>query len=407
MSRSLPELAQEQNPMRPDLDRNILRGSAPEGRRDAPWVDFHLQGLLRVRLVDPAPQDLASLRALLGEPLPEPLSESRGQPDITVRFQEMATPPQLTYLGLHWAGFTQEEFFLLDGKGRAQAAIPMDQLGQACTIRCQRGTGIVPLLHEILALSFLAKGWIPVHGSAFRFRGKGVLALGWTKGGKTESLLAFASQGAEYVGDEVVLLAPDGGRMFGLPVPISVWEWQLRQIPQLLPGIPAGKRLLFQAVRLLGALHRAGEKLGLAQRFPLDLLGRALPSLERQRRLVLHPERLFPGRIHAGMASVDRIFLLLSRAQPGIQVTACSGQEVARRMVHSNLAELFYFQEFHRAFRFAFPERANPFLEEIPARQAAGLARALAGKSAHRVVHPYPVSLRALYQAMEPWVGDA
>ncbi len=366
-------------------------------------VDFHLHGALRVRLVDPAPRDLASLKELLGEPLPA----AEGQPDLTVHFQELATPPQLTYLGLHWAGFTQEEFFLLDGKGRAEAAIPLDRVGQSCVIRCQRGLGVVPLLHEILALSFLAKGWTPVHGAAFRFQGRGVLVVGWTKGGKTESLLAFASQGAEYVGDEVVLLAPDRAGMVGLPVPISVWEWQMRQLPQLLPGIPSGKRLLFRAIRLLGALHRTGERLGLAGRFPLDLLGRALPALERQRRLMILPEHLFQGRMARGVTPVDRVFLLLSHAQPAIQVTPITGQEVAQRMAHSNQVELLYFQEFYQAFRFAFPDRVNPFLEEAPARQAEGLARALADRTAFQVVHPYPVSLEALFRAMEPWVSDA
>ena len=385
------------------LQANRRPSTATGPGEAARLVDFHLQGVLRVRLVDPAPRDLASLKELLGEPSPA----SEDEPDLTVHFQALETPAQLTYLGLHWAGFTPEEFFLLDGAGRAEAVIPLDRVGRGCVIRCQRGRGIVPLLHEILALSFLAKGWTPVHGSAFRFRGQGVLVVGWTKGGKTESLLAFASQGAEYVGDEVVLLAPDGEGMFGLPIPISVWEWQMRQVPRLLPGIPPGKQLLFRAVRLLGALHRAGEKLGLADRFPLDLLGRALPSLERQRRLMIHPARLFQGRMASGITPVDRLFLLLSHAQSTIRVTPITGQEVARRMAHSNQVELLYFQEFYQAFRFAFPERVNPFLEEVPARQAAGLARALADKTAYQVVHPYPVSLEALFRAMEPWVSAA
>jgi len=55
---------------------------------------------------------------------------------------------------------------------------------------------LVPHLLAVINLTALAKGVLPLHASAFTYRGLGVLATGWAKGGKTETLLEFAWLGA-------------------------------------------------------------------------------------------------------------------------------------------------------------------------------------------------------------------
>ena len=118
---------------------------------------------------------------------------------------------------------------------------------------CERGVAAVPLLIPILNMTLLARGVLPLHASAFVHEGTGVVATGWSKGGKTEALLAFASRGAEYVGDEWVYVASDGARVHGIPEPIRIWRWQLRQLPEYERMIkPAERARLTVLERMLG-----------------------------------------------------------------------------------------------------------------------------------------------------------
>ena len=96
----------------------------------------------------------------------------------------------------------------------------------------ERGLQAVPLLIPIVNFAALSKGVIPLHASAFAYNDVGILVTGWAKGGKTETLLAFTSKGAEYIGDEWVYLSKDGRYMYGIPEPIRVWDWHLRYLPE-------------------------------------------------------------------------------------------------------------------------------------------------------------------------------
>ena len=72
-------------------------------------------------------------------------------------------------------------------------------------------------------------------------------------------------------------------------------------------------------------------------------------------------------------------------------------------MHHTNRYERWYFLKHYQAFKFAFPSRSNLFLEEIDDVEQRHLASALAAKAGYLVMHPYPVSLEALYQELRPY----
>src|SRR5262249_27450521 len=159
--------------------------------------------LAGVRLLDATPREAAAVARQLG-PLQAPLAR---EPDLVLRFVErIPLAGGLRLLGLDEAGFTEDAFLILRGqhKSRARVCVPFERTGSTCEIRGERGLAAVPLLVPILNLTVLGKGALPLHASAFRYRGTGVLATGWSKGGKTELLLSFAANGAQYVGDEWV-----------------------------------------------------------------------------------------------------------------------------------------------------------------------------------------------------------
>jgi hypothetical protein len=299
---------------------------------------------------------------------------------------------RLRYIGLDDAGFTEDAFVLLRSKGKSPARVKIDfsQLGGPAEIVCERGLAAVPLLIPILNMTLLGKGILPLHASAFVHEGTGVVATGWSKGGKTEALLAFVSRGAEYVGDEWVYVSSDGSRVYGIPERIRIWSWQLRQLPQYERLVKPAERARLKALEaLLG-----GESLW--RRGPA---GRAKALLKRQLHVDVDPQRLF-GRLGALTAPFDRLFFLVGHEQEAVTVHPIDPSDVARRMVSSLQHENLELMAAYLKYRFAFPQAHSNLVDHAASLQRDAVARALAGKPAFVVHHPYPVSLHALFEAM-------
>ena len=368
----------------------------PDGRRED--VDFDLHGLVGIRLVDATGSDVRAVGAQLG-PIRSRLDRA---PDIVVRFVDRLETGDATLLGLDDTAFTDDAFLVLRSKYKtpARVLIPLDAVGSRPEIVCERGLPAVPLLIPIVNLTALANGALPLHASAFVHDGIGVVATGWSKGGKTEALLAFAANGARYVGDEWVYVSPDGRRVSGIPEPVRVWDWHLDDLPSVRSGLGTGQRARLAS---LGVLHAAGEKLTAKRRGSVArTYRRALPLIERQRHVDVRPSELFAGVGEDGDAPFDRLVFVESHEAEGIRVWPIEPAEVARRMAFSLAYERLDFMGYYLRFRFAFPDRASTLVEEAGEIEKRRLESVLDGKPAFAVSHPYPVSLPALYTAMGP-----
>ncbi|MCZ6593965.1 MAG: hypothetical protein O6943_03510 [Bacteroidetes bacterium] len=360
-------------------------------------IDYDIHGIVGVRVINPTVSDAAAVANQLGQ-----FQKSfKREPDIIIRFKEKLSTPSLIYLGLDCAGFTDEGFYIFSSKENAKVRIPFEQIGSQFEILCESGLRSLPWLFEMINLVFLSKNYIPLHASAFVYNGVGVVVTGWTKGGKTEALLSFANHGAHYVGDEWVILSADGKEMFGIPVPICVWEWYFKDIPALLPKIGVQRKILFKGIHFLDAIHRALGSGSLKKSFPAKILGQALPTLKRQLNVRLLPEIVFRDRF-CESAVPDKLILSLSYNATEISVEVCDSFEIARRMTSSNLSELMPFLEFYKAFKFAFPNHRNEFLENIEQRQYSLLCSAFADMEAYKVFHPYPVSFEDYFNRLKP-----
>ncbi len=378
-------------------------------------VDYDLGGVVGVRLLGAGPREEAAVSRQLG-PIRTRLER---EPDIVLRFVDrLPLTSPVRFVGLDDAGFTDDAFLVLRGKqkSRARVQIPFEQLGGRCELPCERGLAAVPLLVPILNLTALARGFLPLHASAFLHRGVGVVATGWSKGGKTEALLAFMARGALYVGDEWTYLARDGSAMFGIPEPIRVWSWHLDSLPAYRRTLSRRDRARLSLLRWVeggmtrmtanGARHRTS----------------AARTLNRLRTLVrgelcvdLPPERLSAAVADGGgdretggretgvrRARPDRLLFVVSHEQPEIAVRPIEPGAVAARMLASLEEEDQRLASCYRKFRFAFPERTNPILERAQELRASALSSALSGKPAWEVRHPYPVSLPELFEALRP-----
>ncbi|NJD30026.1 MAG: hypothetical protein FIA92_17240 [Chloroflexi bacterium] len=365
-------------------------------------VDFDLRGQVGVRLLDAEAGDRLAGARQLG-PLERRLERD---PDVTIRFVDRVDHGRLTYVAWPDAAFDERRFYLLTGKGRleAKSIVPFESLGVGCEIVCERGLAAVPLLLPIVGLTALAKGVLPLHASAFVHDGRGVLVTGWAKGGKSETLLAFMTRGARYVGDEWVYLAGDG-QMFGVPEPIRLWGWQVEQLRSLAPRLSRSERW---RLRGLGALagtagrlapRRAGGRLG-------SLARRGAGLVRRQVSVQVPPSRLFgPDRL-VDVAPVDAVVLASSHESDEVRLDPADGREIGQRMLASLAHERRTLLDAYRQFRFAFPDRRNELIERAPEIEAELIDRALGGRPAAWLRHPYPCRLEALFPPLNALLAD-
>jgi len=326
-------------------------------------------------------------------------------PDIVVTFADRVDPGRrLTYVGVGDVGFSGDSFYVLRGKANTpgRARIPMQDVGDLCEIVCERGLPAVPLLLPIVNLTALAKGLLPLHATAFLLSGRGVLATGWSKGGKTELLLAGSGVGARYVGDEWVYLTPDGS-MFGVPEPIRLWRWQLDQLPEVRRRLTRRERL---RLRGLGAVTTALRSAASVPGAASSVLRRAEPILARQLYVQVPPARLFDDHGTVASAQLDRLVFVTSHEPPKVSLTEVDPHEVARRMLASLQEEREPFMAYYRQFRFACPDLSSPIVEKAAAVEQRLMERALTGRQAWHLGHPYPVEIRSLVTPLLHLIGQ-
>ncbi len=373
---------------------NISTGRSHAEETVTQGCDFDLHGLVGVRLVDARAADVATVRGQLGL---APTTLDR-DPDIVVRFVESLPVGALTYVGVHDTGFHDDEFLVLRGRGGAPARtrLPFDAIGRTPEIVCERGVPVVPHLLAIVNLTALSKDVLPLHASAFNVDGTGVLVTGWAKGGKTESLLAAARQGAHYVGDEWVYITPDR-TMLGLPEPIRLWAWHLDQLPEVWKARPAGQRGRVTAWRTLArATHAAAGTSGPAR----GIARRALPVLERQAYVQVPPEQLFGAGKMDLRGHLDAAVLVMSHSSAQITCAQAGPRELSTRMTASLAEERAPFLTHYRQFRFGCPDRSSELVETAAEIEARLLTLHFDGRPAAVVRHPYPCDIGALGEAV-------
>lgn len=361
----------------------------PPSRRRA--VEFDIHGLIGIRLIDPRPGDIAAVASQIG-PLEAPLKRD---PDLTLRFVDQLPAGRVCHLG-HGAAFMDGAFFVFDEGGR-KTALPFDQIGGRCEILCESGVRSVPFLAQILALQALAKGYVAVHASALLHRNVGILIAGWAGSGKTTALLGFAAMGAEFIGDEWILLGPDGDAMYGLPAPLELSSRHLKNLPHLRRAVSRPRAWMLEGLRTLanGSATRSA--------WPGRIWRRATVALQRHLAPTVSPQTVFGDHVGSLVAKPDRVFLLISHRDTAIVVEPTPPAVMAGRLALLAQHEQGRFDEYYLAFKFAFPNRKNDLVESSLEDRSRFMGGALRGKETYTVWHPHPLGFSELYEKIRPF----
>jgi hypothetical protein len=363
-------------------------------------VEFEIYGLIGIRLIEPTDFEISRLENLFNL---KPTTLHR-TPEISIRFIKKFSVNKINSLGLNSTGYSNDKFYLLNNKnGIIHAQIPFESIGDHCEIECLSGLSTIPLLSEIIMFTLMKKNYLWLHASAFSYKENSILVMGWEKGGKTETLLAFGNQGAQYIGDEMVALSSDGKKMFGIPIPMAIWEWQIKYLSKLIPTIKLQYKIVFNIILIIEKFHSIFAKGRLKDFFPFQILDDALPVLKRKLKIWALPNELFKNQQGKQGSTPDKVFLVMCHNQSDISIEPCKPEEVAQRMAISNQYEQMYFFKYYMAFKFAFPGLRNEFLETIDEKQNTLISQALAGIESYKVLHPYPVSLDELFNKMMPF----
>jgi hypothetical protein len=363
-------------------------------------VDFDIHGIVGVRLEGASPAEVRTVERQLGA-MQGALVR---RPDIVLRFSEAVIPPVLRYGGTEACGYDGEAFYLLaPGRRRAGVRIDFQRLGHGCELLCDRGLAKIPFLSTLVTVCALRAGYVPIHASGCLSDGVGMLLVGWAGGGKTSALLAFASRGAAYVGDDWILVSADGGTMRGIPQRICVRDWQLRQLPGLRRRVSYSRRLAMSAA---GAVERCLRAACSAVRDGtlLRIMDDLANVFHRRINVQLEANVLFGARAAAHSAKPQRVFLLVKHDGDDIDVEPLDSSDLIGRLVAINQAEQEPLMEAYRTFLFAWPERTSALLDDILPLQRQLLATAFENARAWVVGHPSPCDLESLHAAMQPYV---
>lgn len=365
-------------------------------------IEFDIHGIVGIKFINPIEEDIREFKNQFC------INESHliREPDIIIKFTDHISATNLNLLSTDYAGYNEDEFFIFSSStDNAKAIFPFDQIGATVNIVCENGFGIIPHLIEIINLTFISKKFIPVHGTGIQYNNRGIVACGWENGGKTEALLSFSSRGAYYVADDWVILSEDGNKMFGIPVPVFIWEWMIKYIPNISRLIPLETMIVFKSVHFFKALYSILNRGFLKKFFAFKIVAKAMPMIDRLLKVKIQPDKLFQGKMKDS-STVDITLLFISWDKSGIEVKTCEAEEIANRMLNSNEYELSNFNQYYSSFKFAFPERKNKFIDNIEELQLNLMLNALKGKRAYIVYHPYPFDFNLLFDQLKPLIEN-
>jgi hypothetical protein len=320
---------------------------------------------------------------------------------LDIRFVDRLPAAIEWIIGDDDAAWSASGFVLRRSRFKTRARVRLDLDASPPVVTAERGLVAIPHLVALVNLAALQRDVLPLHASAFSIRGRGVLATGWSKGGKTELVLGALSAGGSLIGDEWVYVTPTG-ELTGLGEPIRLWDWQLRQMPELARRLKRRERARLVATRTAADALTELTRMPAVGRSSLGrTAGRIAEVARRQLDVQVPPDLVASGAQSSKPVRADVVVLARAWTRREYSVAQIAGEEVAARMAASLVHERRPLLETYDQFRFAFPDRSSRLIDDAPRLEAELLRRALGGLPALVIDHPRAFEIHRLWVALE------
>ncbi len=325
-------------------------------------------------------------------------------PDVVLRFvpdladDALAGSPPLRLVGVEHACTQDAVVCRAPGPGPARRVhVPLARRPSPWLLTCESGASTVPLLLDVLNVAALRTGLLPLHAGAFLLGGAGSVVTGWSKGGKTETVLGVMAQrdDAAFVGDEWVYVEPESGVVHGSAHPVRVWAWHLDQLPALRAAVPARQLRRLDALSRVRSAHRRAAARA-ASALPVRVASALMPVLEQRHGAYLEPDELFGQQRVVASGRLDRLVHVESWQSDRTEVRQVSGREVADRMAVSLQTERADLTRACAALRYVHPDADLSWEAAAQEVERSLLHAAFDDAPAVEVRHPYPVDIADL-----------
>ncbi len=364
-------------------------------------VGLALHGQIRLTLCGPSQQDVQTVIRATGACE----DSSTDPPDVEIHFTANATADLVwKQMGERDALAAGKRFAILsaDTASPIEIEMPNDQAGAPYRLTYPTGIrGRLPLLRSMINRQCVNKQILGIHATAFTMSGRGYLACGWPRGGKTGVMLAYLLQGAEYLAAEWVYVGPDGRIMHGVPESIRLRDWHLQQGATRLENVAWMDRL-----RMLGSRATAKTTAAMAGLVGVfwPRLGRSLRKLAAaldRHRYIDRPAAVWLAKeLRPRSASLDTILFVGTHTGTDIRVTPLSAAVAKRRLVALQDEDLNDLTTVSRRWSYAMSDPVDCRDRFEPQRDVL-LDRLLEDKAIYAVDHPHNVNLSDLFQTLE------
>jgi len=364
--------------------------------------DFLLPGQLVLRLIDADDRHRSAIRGLLGiDPIPAGPSDA----DLTVRFVPAIRPARTLRLLGQDAATDGERFFVVRSVGGERCLIdmPLAELGHRMVITCDAAIASVPQLVPLLNATALVRGILPLHASAAVLGGRGIAAAGWSKGGKTEALLAMHAAGGTPIADEWCYVDPASRVGQGLMAPIRLSDDHLRQLGELRNLMTVARRTRMTSAGAVGRAYAAIDGRAWKRAAAARWIHRFVPLVEGQRSADLDPRAVF-GRAYEAHR-LDRIALVVATEHGRTAVRNIPASDATESMVAAHMHHRLGLDATVRTFRFAFPA-AKTKLDRLEEVERSLLLDVFGTRPVSVVEHPHPVPIAELRDALVRIAAD-
>jgi len=126
-------------------------------------------------------------------------------------------------------------------------------------------------IENIMRFKLVENNAIFMHASSFYYLNNNYLFLGWKFSGKSLFLLQFLKRGADYIGDDKVIITKKG-EVLAVPLPIHLRYYHIDKFPRLIKQ-KLNEKIITQIVNVVDSIKTNRVKLVLFKKFFSEFIG--------------------------------------------------------------------------------------------------------------------------------------